>query len=44
MRAIVVLRVIKAAPVTSPTYDAGATACELRRRWRAHFEAILPKD
>lgn len=44
MRAIVVLRVSKAAPVTSPAYDAGATASELRRRWRAHFEAILPKD
>ena len=44
MRAIVVLRVTKAAPVISPAYDAGASAAELRRRWLAHFEAILPKD
>jgi hypothetical protein len=38
------MRVTKVAPFVSSAYDAGATAAELRRGWRAHFEAILPKD
>lgn len=43
-RAIVVLRVTQAAPISSPAYDVGATASELRRKWRAYFDSILPKD
>jgi predicted pyridoxine 5'-phosphate oxidase superfamily flavin-nucleotide-binding protein len=42
IRAIVVLRVAKAAALTSPAYDAGATEPELRRSWRAYFESIQP--
>ena len=44
IRAIVVLRVAKAAALTSPAYDAGATEPELRRSWRAYFESIQPQD
>ena len=43
IRAIVVLRVAKAAPLTSPAYDIGATEHELRRNWWAHFESIQPR-
>jgi uncharacterized protein len=41
-RAIVILRVAKAAPLTSPAYDIGATEPELRRNWWAHFKSIQP--
>jgi uncharacterized protein len=43
-RAIVVMRVSKAAPLTSPAYDVGATERELRHRYQAYFESIQPKD
>ena len=43
IRAVVVLTVTKAAPLTSPAYDAGATEAQLRRDWRAYFESIQPK-
>ena len=41
--AIVVLRVTKAAPLTSPAYDVGAREPDLRRSWWAYFESIQPK-
>jgi hypothetical protein len=43
IRAIVVLQVARAAPLTSPAYDAGATEPELRRSWQAYFESIQPR-
>jgi hypothetical protein len=43
IRAIVVLQVAMAAPLTSPAYDAGDTEPELRRSWQAYFESIQPK-
>ncbi len=43
IRAVVVLTVAKAASLTSPAYDAGATEAQLRRDWRAYFESIQPK-
>jgi predicted pyridoxine 5'-phosphate oxidase superfamily flavin-nucleotide-binding protein len=43
-RAIVIMRVSRAAALTSPAYDIGATEAELRRHWRAHFEKIQPAD
>jgi len=43
IRAIVVLRVAKAAPLTSPAYDIGATERDLRRIWWAYFESIQPR-
>jgi len=44
IRAIVVMQVTKAARITSPAYDAGATEPELRRKWRAYFDSLQPKD
>jgi len=44
IRAIVVLTVAKAAPITSPAYDVGATEPELRRTWRAYFNSLAPVD
>jgi len=43
-RAFVVLHVIKAAPLISPAYDAGATEAGLRQQYRAYFESIQPKE
>jgi hypothetical protein len=37
IRHIVRIRVTRALPVTSPAYDAGATAEQLRARWRAFY-------
>ena len=42
-RAIVVLKVEKAAPLVSPAYDIGATEAELRRTYWSYFESIQPK-
>jgi predicted pyridoxine 5'-phosphate oxidase superfamily flavin-nucleotide-binding protein len=42
-RAVVMLRVAKAAAVTSPAYDIGATEPELRRSWWRHFQSIQPR-
>lgn len=41
-RAIVVMRVEKAAPLISPAYDIGATEPDLRRTYWAYFESIQP--
>jgi predicted pyridoxine 5'-phosphate oxidase superfamily flavin-nucleotide-binding protein len=43
IRAVVVLRVAKAAPLISPAYDTGGVEYEIRRHWRAYFESIQPK-
>jgi uncharacterized protein len=43
VRAIVLVRVLRALPVTSPAYDGGATEAELRDRWSAYY-ASLPTD
>jgi predicted pyridoxine 5'-phosphate oxidase superfamily flavin-nucleotide-binding protein len=43
IRAVVVLRVTKAAPLISPAYDTGAIEADLRKSWRAYFESIQPK-
>jgi hypothetical protein len=43
IRAVVILRVAKAAALISPAYDIGATEGELRRSWQAYFASIQPK-
>jgi hypothetical protein len=47
IRAIVLVRVMRALPVTSPAYDSGATEEELRARWAAYYAshpATDPRD
>jgi predicted pyridoxine 5'-phosphate oxidase superfamily flavin-nucleotide-binding protein len=41
-RAIVVLRVARAAALVSPAYDVGSTEADLRRHYRAYFASIQP--
>ena len=41
-RAIIKVRVERAAPLISPAYDTGATETELRRSWAAHFRSLQP--
>ena len=43
-RAFVVMQVTQATPLVSPAYDAGANEPELRKRYRAYFESIQPRD
>jgi predicted pyridoxine 5'-phosphate oxidase superfamily flavin-nucleotide-binding protein len=43
IRAIVLVRVTRALPVSSPAYDSGANEAELRDRWAAYY-ASLPAD
>lgn len=43
IRAIVRVRIDKAAPLTSPAYDHGATEAELRASWLAHLQDIQPQ-
>jgi predicted pyridoxine 5'-phosphate oxidase superfamily flavin-nucleotide-binding protein len=43
IRAVVLVRVTRALPVTSPAYDGGADEAELRDRWSAYY-ASLPAD
>jgi predicted pyridoxine 5'-phosphate oxidase superfamily flavin-nucleotide-binding protein len=43
IRAIVLVQVTRALPVTSPAYDGGANEAELRDRWAAYY-ASLPAD
>jgi len=40
IRAVVVVEVERALPLTSPAYDLGATEEEVRERWGRHHEAI----
>jgi uncharacterized protein len=40
IRAVVLVEVERALPLTSPAYDLGATEEEVRERWERHHEAI----
>jgi len=44
IRAVVLVWVTRALPVTSPAYDAGATEEELRARWSAYYAAQSSGD
>lgn len=39
---IVLIDVVRAAPITSPSYDAGASEQELREKWTRYFQSIDP--
>ena len=39
-REVVVIRVERALPVTSPAYDLGLSEAEIRARWERHHEAV----
>ena len=39
---IVVIKVAKALPLITPTYDTGATEPEIRGTWTKHFRSIQP--
>jgi len=41
-RAIVLVAVSRALPLSSPAYDDGATEEELRRLWTGRFRAFQP--
>jgi len=43
IRAIVRIRVERALPLTTPTYDIGATEAQLRASWLRHFQDIQPE-
>ena len=40
IRSVVLIRVTRALPVTSPVYDGGATEGEVRARWRAYWRDL----
>jgi predicted pyridoxine 5'-phosphate oxidase superfamily flavin-nucleotide-binding protein len=40
IREVVVIKVERALPVTSPAYDLGFSEAEIRARWERHHEAI----
>ena len=40
IRAVVLVEVERALPLTSPAYDLGATEEEVRERWERHHEAL----
>jgi predicted pyridoxine 5'-phosphate oxidase superfamily flavin-nucleotide-binding protein len=40
VRSVVLMKVERALPVTSPAYDAGASEAELRAVYRRHFESL----
>ena len=40
IRAVVLVEVGRAIPLTSPAYDLGATEQEVRERWECHHEAL----
>jgi predicted pyridoxine 5'-phosphate oxidase superfamily flavin-nucleotide-binding protein len=44
IRAIVVIAVTRALPLTSPAYDDGKTEQELRRIFTARFRALQPRE
>ena len=44
IRAIVMITVTKALPLTSPAYDDGKTELELRRAWTARFRMLQPHE
>lgn len=41
-RLIVVIKIARALPLITPTYDRGATEPEIRRTWTRHFRSIQP--
>ena len=40
IRAVVLVEVGRAMPLTSPAYDLGASEQEVRERWERHYEAL----
>ena len=44
MRAIVMITVTEALPLTSPAYDDGLTELELRRAWTRRFRKLQPNE
>jgi predicted pyridoxine 5'-phosphate oxidase superfamily flavin-nucleotide-binding protein len=42
VRAIVIVDVTKALPLSSPSYDDGATEADLRRAWTTRFRKLQP--
>ena len=40
MRALVLMTVERALPITSPAYDTGVSEGELRARWRRYWQAL----
>jgi predicted pyridoxine 5'-phosphate oxidase superfamily flavin-nucleotide-binding protein len=44
MRAIVVITVIKALPLTSPVYDDGKAEPDVRRSWTTRFRKLQPNE
>ena len=40
IRSVVLIRVTRALPVTSPLYDGGASEAEVRARWRAYWRDL----
>jgi predicted pyridoxine 5'-phosphate oxidase superfamily flavin-nucleotide-binding protein len=40
LRSVVLVRVERALPVTSPAYDLGVSEAELRASWRRHWQAL----
>jgi predicted pyridoxine 5'-phosphate oxidase superfamily flavin-nucleotide-binding protein len=44
IRAVILVRVTRALPVTSPAYDTSATEEELRARWSAYYAAQAVGD
>ena len=39
-RDLVMIKIIKAAPVTSPAYDLARTEVEVRAQWNRHFQSL----
>ena len=39
-KAFVLIKVERAAPLTSPAYDDGTSEPEIRARWMAHYDAL----
>jgi uncharacterized protein len=40
IRSVVLVKVERALPLTSPAYDLGASEREVRERWERHYEAL----
>ena len=43
IRAVVLIAVTRALPLSSPAYDDGTSVDELRRAWTDHFRALQPE-
>ena len=44
VRAIVIVDITKALPLSSPSYDDGATEADLRRAWTTRFRKLQPDE